>query len=77
MHPSATREETLNKTTATYMKLQVKVLWKLNDKIDSHEMRLAQHQKHAAESDECLKSVETRDSRRVRHVPSPLLPPAE
>ena len=57
------------------MKLQVEVLWELIDKLDSHETRLAQHQKHAAELDECLKSVETLVE--LRHVPTPLPPPAE
>ena len=57
------------------MKLQVEMLWKLNDKLDSHETRLAQHQKHAAEIDERLESVATLVE--LRHVPAPLPPPAE
>ena len=57
------------------MKLQMEVLWKLNDKLDSHETRLAQHEKHAAEFDERLKSVET--LLELRHVPAPLPPPGE
>ena len=72
---SATREEALNETTATCMKLQVEVLWKLNDKLDSHETRLAQHQTHAAEFDERLKCVKTLVE--LRHVPVPLPPHEE
>ena len=67
-------DEALNETTAL-MKLQVEVLWKLNDTIESHETLLVQHQKHASEFDERLKSVET--LLELRHVPAPLPPPAE
>ena len=49
---AAKRHEALSETTAAYMRLQVEVLGKLNDKLDGHEDRLKKVEEQHKEAEE-------------------------
>ena len=58
---AAKRHEALSEATVTYMRLQVELLGKMNEKLDSHETRLQKVEERQEEADEHvarLKKVE-------------------
>ena len=68
---AAKRHEALSEATVAYMKLQVEMLGKMNDKLDSHETRLQKVEERQKEADEHVarfKKVEKRQKEADEHV---------